>query len=111
MSSNPLIIRSLSLSFRYTDKDKQDLTASDFADYLPPPKIKNIGKSPIPIDVKDVIVSNDVDINGLVSPPFSSVVRDFFYYSRNTIGNSGSGIILLFRVHNLVINVFPELTK
>ena len=77
MSPTSLIVRSLSFSFRYTDKDKQDLTASDFADYLPPPKIKNIGKSPIPIDVKDVIVSNDVDINGLVSPPFSSVVRVF----------------------------------
>ena len=86
MSTNPLIIRSLSLSFRYTDKDKQDLTASDFADYLPPPKIKNIGKSPIPIDVKDVIVSNDVDINGLVSPPFSSVVRAFFTTVETLLG-------------------------
>ena len=45
-----------------------------FADYLPPPKIKYIGKSPVPINPKDVVITNDVDINGLVSPPFSSVV-------------------------------------
>ena len=61
------------LFFRYGDEPRRG-SRMYFADYLPPPKIKYIGKSPVPIDPKDVIITNDVDINGLVSPPFSSVV-------------------------------------
>ncbi len=60
------------VSFRRGNQEPENL---NYADYLPPPKIKYLGKSPVPIDINDVVVKDDIDVEGLVSPPFSSIVR------------------------------------
>ena len=45
-----------------------------FENYLPPPEILVIGQSPVPLDWRGIINVNKDEAEGLVSPPWSTIV-------------------------------------